>query len=179
MPNAAISPLHGLSRSTALLVAGLLLAGTAFAQDYAFAWNPRSGDAWIDAQLADINAYGGRYRGAFVDELVRYHAAPRDLVNELVDERNWAPGDVYYACTLAQVVGRPCRSLVEVWGQFHDEGWEAVAGKAGIAKRPDAAQRLKQSITSSYERWGRPLAEVPAARSQVDGDARPAPGKGG
>ena len=168
MSNASISLLHVLRRSGALLAAGLLLAGAAFAQDYAFAWNPRSGDAWIDAQLADINAYGSRYRGAFVDELVRYHAAPRDLVSELVDERNWAPGDVYYACALAQVVGRPCRSLVEVWGQFHDEGWEAVAGKAGVAKRPDATQRLKQAITSSYERWGRPLAEVPPAQPQDD-----------
>src|SRR3546814_18459926 len=83
------------------------------AQDYAFAWNPRSGDAWVDTQLADINAYGSRYRGAFVDDLVRYHAAPRDLVNELVDARNWAPGDVHYACPLAQVVGRPWRSRLE------------------------------------------------------------------
>src|SRR3546814_609367 len=90
MPNAATSLLHGLRRSTALLAAGLLLAGTAFAQDYAFAWNPRSGDAWVDTQLADITAYGSRYRGAFVDELVRYHAAPRDLVNELVSARHWA-----------------------------------------------------------------------------------------
>ena len=179
MPNAAISLLHGLRRSTMLLAAGLLLAGTAFAQDYAFAWNPRSGDAWIDAQLADINVYASRYRGAFVDELVRYHAAPRDLVNELVDERNWAPGDVYYACTLAQVVGRPCRSLVEVWGQFHDEGWEAVAGKAGIADRPVAVPRLKQAITDSYERWGRPSAEVPETPPQESGDPRPASGKAG
>src|SRR5690606_24881755 len=162
----------------ALLVACLLLPGAAFAQ-HAFEWNPRSGDAWIDAQLADINAYGSRYRGAFVDELVRYHAAPRDLVNELVDERNWAPGDVYYACTLAQVVGRPCRSLVEVWGQFHDEGWEAVAGKAGIADRPDAVPRLKQAITDSYERWGRPSAEVPETPPQESGDPRPAFGKAG
>src|SRR3546814_7100614 len=154
MPNAATSLLHGLRRSTALLAAGLLLAGTAFAQDYAFAWNPRSGDAWVDTQLADINAYGSRYRGAFVDELVRYHAAPRDLVNELGDERNWAPGDVYYACTLAPVVGRPCRALVEVWGQFHDEGWEAVAGKEGIGKRPDARQRRERGTTSKTGKTG-------------------------
>src|SRR3546814_19268207 len=112
------------------------------------------------SDLADINADGIRDRGAFVDERVRYHAAPRDLVNELVDERNWAPGDVYYACTLAQVVGRPCRSLVEVWGQVHDEGWEAVAGKAGIAKHPDATQHRKRTIHSRSARSGRTLDEV-------------------
>lgn len=170
MPNAAVPLLQRLRRSAALLVASLLLAGTASAQQTAFPWNPRSGDAWVDAQLADINAYGGRYRGAFIDELARYRAAPRDLVTELVDERNWAPGDVYYACALAQVLGRPCRSLVEAWGKFHDEGWAAVAEKAGIATRPEAMQRLKQAITGSYERWGRPLAEVAEAE---DGDAEP------
>jgi|SRR5690606_11800885 len=158
-----ISPLPALlpagCRALAL-AACLLLAGTAAAQDYAFAWSPRSGDAWIDTQLADINAYGGRYRGAFVDELVRYHAAPRKLVDELVDERNWAPGDVYYACALAQVVGRPCRALVEAWERSHDEGWAAVAAQAGIERRPEASARLKQLVTDSYARWGRPLADV-------------------
>jgi len=177
MPNAAISLLQGLHRCALLLAASLLLAGAAFAQAGAFAWNPRSGDAWVDAQLADINAYGGRYRGAFIDELVRYRAAPRDLVTELVDERNWAPGDIYYACALAQVLGRPCRSLVEAWGQFHGEGWAAIAAKAGIATRPDATARLEQAITGSYELWGRPLAEVPEASPQDDGDAKS--GKGG
>src|SRR3546814_19472733 len=38
-------------------------------------------------------------------------------------------------------------------------------------------QRLKRAITSSYERWGRPLAEVPEALPQEDGDAKPAPAK--
>jgi hypothetical protein len=161
MPDLVVSPLRGACRRLVLLAAGLLLCGAAFAQTQAFDWNPRSDDAWVDAQLADINAYGGRYRGAFLDELVRYHAAPRALVTELVDQRNWAPGDVYYACALAQVLGRPCRALVEAWGSSHDEGWAAVAARAGIATRPDAMQRLKQDITASYARWGRPLAEVP------------------
>ncbi len=167
--------LQRLGRPVALLSAVLLLSagllpGIAFAQDHAFAWNPRSGDAWIDAQLADINAYGSRYRGAFVDELARYHAAPRALVTELVDQRNWAPGDVYYACALAQVLGRPCRTLVEAWGQSHEQGWAAVAAQAGIASRPDAIQRLKQDIAASYARWGRPAAEVPAPVQEGDGD---------
>lgn len=154
--------------SISLLLTAVLLPGTTFAQvqaqtqAYAFDWNPRSGDAWIDAQLADINAYGSRYRGAFVDELARYHAAPRALVVELIDQRNWAPGDVYYACALARVLGRPCRALVEAWGQSHDEGWAAVAARAGIATRPDAIKRLKQDLAASYARWGRPEADVPA-----------------
>ncbi len=158
-----------------ILLASCLLAGVAPAQDFAFAWNPRSGDAWVDAQLADINAYGRRYRGAFADELARYHAAPRGLVAELVDQRNWAPGDVYYACALAQVVGRPCRAVADAWGQSHDQGWAAVAAQVGIAQRPDALKRLRQDITDSYARWGRPLAEVapPGAGQEARKDGKP------
>ncbi|HVI58853.1 MAG TPA: hypothetical protein VM619_08245 [Luteimonas sp.] len=173
MPRCFPSPRAALRN--ALLAAVLLAAAGAFAQDHAYAWNPRSGDAWIDAQLADINAYGARYRGAFVDELARYHAAPRALVEELVDQRNWAPGDVYYACALAQVVGRPCRAVADAWGQSHDQGWAAVAGQLGVAERPDAVQRLRQDIIDSYARWGRPLAKVekPAAAAKEAKPARP------
>lgn len=143
-----------------VMASGLFESSPARAQDHVFAWNPRSGDAWIDRQLADINAYGSRYRGAFIDEVVRYHAAPRDLVDELVTKRNWAPGDVYYACAVAQVIGRPCRAIVDAWGQSHAEGWEEVARQAGIEKRPEAMARLKQDIIASYGRWGRPLAKA-------------------
>lgn len=156
--------------ATCLLASGLLLA-----QDHAFEWNPRSGDAWIDTQLADINTYGSRYRGAFIDEVVRYHAAPRGLVAELVGKRNWAPGDVYYACAVAKVVGRPCRALVDAWGQSHGEGWAEVARQAGIAEHRDAVARLKQDITESYARWGRPPAKVDAAAAAKTGPARAEP----
>jgi hypothetical protein len=165
----------------ALLATCLLAAASAQAQDapapmpaaqaqaFAFPWDPRTGDAWIDAQLADINAYGARYRGAFVDELARYHAAPRELVEELVDQRNWAPGDVYYACALAQVVGRPCRAVADAWGQSHADGWAAVAAQVGVAQRPDAIARLRRDIADSYARWGRPPAEVEPAKPVAEG----------
>lgn len=153
-------PCSGFPARAVLLLAGLLLAGAAFAQQYAFPWNPRTGDAWIDRQLADINDYGSRYHGAFIDELVRYRAAPREFVTELVTRRNWAPGDVYYACALAQTIGRPCRAVAEAWARGHDQGWEAVARDLDVADYPDANARLKRDIRASYERWARPLAEV-------------------
>ena len=77
--------------------------GSAGAQTFSLNWNPRSGDVWVDTQLSDMNQYGSRYRDPFIDEMVRYHAAPRDLVTDLLVNRRWAPGDVYYACTIAQV----------------------------------------------------------------------------
>jgi hypothetical protein len=154
----------------AALVAGL---GTASAQDFTISWNPRSGDVWVDTWLADINRYGSRYRDPFIDEMVRYHGAPRDLVTDLLVNRRWAPGDVYYACTIAQVIGRPCRYVVDEWDRNHGQGWGVVAKRLGIKPGSPEFHRLKNGFVPTYDRWSRPI--------ELDADLRrvyPNHGKG-
>lgn len=138
------------------LLAFGLAAGTAQAQDFTFGWNPRSGDVWMDAWLGDMNRYGSRYRDPFVDELVRYHAAPRDLVVDLL-ARRWAPGDIYFACALAKLAGRPCRYVVEQWERDHAQGWGAMAKRLGIKPGSPQFHQLKRGMVPSYDRWGRPI----------------------
>ena len=146
-------------RSKALLLAVALsvAASGAAAQDFVFGWNPRTGDVWMDQHLSDINDYGYRYREPFIDEIVRYHGAPRELVYDLVVNRRWAPGDVYYACALAQIIGRPCRYVVDEWGRDHGQGWGEVAKRLGIEPGSDAFHRLKRGFVPSYDRWNRPV----------------------
>lgn len=127
------------------------------ARDFAFGWDPRTGDPTTDARLADINRYGDRYRAAFVDELVRYHAAPRTLVGALLADERWAPGDIYYACTLARAVGRPCRHVLDLWRVAHPTGWGPVAARLGVSVDSPEFRRITEGITASYTRWGRPL----------------------
>lgn len=138
------------------LLAFGLAAGTARAQDFTFGWNPRSGDVWMDVWLGDMNRYGSRYRDPFVDELVRYHAAPRDLVVDLL-ARRWAPGDIYFACALAKLAGRPCRYVVEQWERDHAQGWGAMAKRLGIKPGSPQFHQLKRGMVPSYDRWGRPI----------------------
>lgn len=136
------------------------LAAPASAQAaFAFGWDPRTGDAVLDARLADINGYGDRYRAAFIDELVRYHAAPRALVGALLADEHWAPGDLYFACALAQAVGRPCRHVIELWREAHAGGWGAVAGQLGVEAGSPGFRRIVEGVAASYVRWGRPLPE--------------------
>lgn len=146
--------MRGLIVST--LLAFGLAAGTAQAQDFTFGWNPRSGDVWMDVWLGDMNRYGSRYRDPFVDELVRYHAAPRDLVVDLL-ARRWAPGDIYFACALAKLAGRPCRYVVEQWERDHAQGWGAMAKRLGIKPGSPQFHQLKRGMVPSYDRWGRPI----------------------
>ena len=156
----------------------LVLVGAAFsadAQDFAFPWQPRSGDAWVDAQLADINQYGARWPNTFTDELVRYHQAPRDLVDALLQQR-WAPGVIYFACALAEASGRPCRAVAYDWEHQHADGWGALAQRLGVAPGSPAFHRIKRAVVSSYDRWGRPLTLDDALRADFpgrDGNAVP------
>lgn len=145
-------------KTMAVMLAATLatsIAGPVIAQDFVFNWNPRSGDVWVDTWLSDINRYGYRNRDPFVDEMVRYYGAPRDLVLDLLVDRRWAPGDVYYACALAQIIGRPCRYVVDEWERGHGQGWGVIAKRLGI--KPGSAQfhRLKRGFVPSYDRWSR------------------------
>ncbi len=143
-----------------LMLACVLVIGcntSAQAQSYAFDWNPRSSDAWVDARLADINRYGERYRDPFIDELVRYHDAPRELIIHLLTVSRWAPGDVYFACALAKIATQPCRDIADIWERDHAQGWAAVAKALGIKPGSTALHTLKRGIVPSYDRWGRPI----------------------
>lgn len=148
---------HAAVRKLVLALALSAAIGGTFAQDDASGWNPRTGDPWVDTQLDDVNRYGARYREPFVDEMARYYGAPRDLVTDLLADRRWAPGDVYYACAIAQVIGRPCRYVVDAWNRDHGQGWGVVAQRLGIEPGSAEFQRLKRGFVPTYDRWSRPI----------------------
>ncbi|QCO66946.1 hypothetical protein E5843_02595 [Luteimonas yindakuii] len=119
---------------------------------------PATGDAWIDGQLVDIDRYAQRHRPAFVDELVRYHGAPRKLAEEvLAREDHWSAGELYFACALGQVAGRPCRTVITLRDRAPTQPWSEIAGQVGAAPRSAPYRRLRTAIADSYRRWGRPL----------------------
>lgn len=143
-----------------LLTIALLFGGamqSAAAIDPPKGWEPRSGDAWVDRQLEDINQYGERYREAFIDELVRYQGTPRELAQEMLVRRDWKPGDLYYACAMAQTIGQPCRNVIDEWTRDHEAGWAGVGKRLDIAPGSPPFRKLKHGFVASYDHWGRPL----------------------
>lgn len=148
-----------LKRSALALIFAItaFTAGTAAAQDFTVGWHPRSGDVWVDTWLGDMNRYGARYPEPFIDEMVRYHNAPRSLVVDLLQTRHWAPGDVYYACALASVLGRPCRYVVDQYEPNRGQGWGVVAQRLGIKPGSVEFHRLKKGFVPTYDRWARPI----------------------
>ena len=145
---------HGLR---ALALALLLVAAPLAAQPASPGFDPRTGDSRVDAWLEDINRYAGTYRDPFVDELARFHKAPRELVADLRARPGWTPGDVYFACSLAAQAGRPCRYVADEYDRDRGAGWGALAQRLGVAPGSPGFQRLKRGFAPTYERWGRPI----------------------
>ncbi|MEO6102332.1 MAG: hypothetical protein ABIP44_01670 [Pseudoxanthomonas sp.] len=137
----------------------LLFAGPSFAQQAVPTYQPRSGDAWIDLQLADTNSYAARYPQSFVDEMTRYYSVPREYAAAMLQQPTWQAGDILMACALAQVVAQPCRTVVREWSRDHADGWAGVAER--LQFKPGSAQfrELRGDIEATYSRWARPLAK--------------------
>ena len=98
-----------MNRLRLLLVAVLLwlplLAAAQQTPEKSQAYQVHTGDAWVDAQLQDINHYAERYPESFLDEVARYASVPRDDIAALFSTHGWQAGDIYFACFWAMAAG--------------------------------------------------------------------------
>jgi len=141
--------------SALVLSLGMLFAASA-AQAQVVGYNFRSGDLWVDTRLGEINDYGSRYREPFIGEMTGYYGAPRSLIVDLFDRR-WSAGDIYYACSIAHVLGVPCVNVVREYDRNPGQGWGAIAKRMGIKPGSAEFHRLKQGFVPTYDRWARPI----------------------
>ena len=157
-PAVRMTPARG-PQTVALLVLVFLLlpAVHAFGMEGEAVPAPQTGNAWIDVHLVDMDAYAARYRDAFVDEIVRYHEAPRALVEEALADEAVGSGNAYFACSLAQAIGRPCRTVIDAWRTDASGGWQGVAERLGVTQIAGIHRRIRGDISESYVRWARPL----------------------
>ena len=130
-------------------------------------YHPDTGDAWLDAQLADINAYASRYPESFLDELVRYAGISYPYVSALLKEQGWPGGDIYLACFLGQAMETGCRPLVRALAADRRAGWSVA-----LAQLPSPPQRLqwravRHGLVDSYRRWDRPITPDAVLRRQL------------
>ncbi|WP_146908172.1 hypothetical protein [Arenimonas daejeonensis] len=144
-----------MKKSLAGLVLTLGLAFTAGAQavvdNFAFGFSPRTGDAWVDTQLGDINVFARGNTDGFIDDVVVSYGAPRyPAVRELYYDRRWAPGDIYYACAIAYQLRRPCLEIVDIYQRDHGQGWGAIAKRLGIKPGSPAFHALKGNVGKGH-----------------------------
>ena len=139
----------------AVCLAVSAVGGMAHAQTVGF--NIRTGDVWVDNRLGEINDYGSRYREPFISELSNNYGAPRSYLTELLTVRRWAPADVYYACSIAHSLGRPCADVVREYDRNPGQGWGVTAQRLGIKPGSKAFHDFKRGTVATYDRWGYPI----------------------
>lgn len=157
------------------LAVALALGAGSVASAQTVGYNTRTGDVWVDNRLGEINDYGRQYRDPFIGEMTGNYGAPRSLITELLDQRRWSPGDVYYACAIASVLNLPCRDVVREYDRNPGQGWGNIAKRMGIKPGSPQFHALKRGTANTYDRWGYPIS--------VDRDVRVdwsqhGPGKG-
>lgn len=140
-----------------------LIAGQAQAQivdNFAIGFSPRTGDAWVDTQLGDINVFARGDSNRFIDDVVVSFGAPRYLVSEYLVDRRWAPGDIYYGCAIAYQLRIPCADVLRDYGQNHGQGWGVIAQRLGIKPGSAAFHALKGNVGKGHGKFkgraGRP-----------------------
>jgi hypothetical protein len=130
----------------------------------------RTGDAWIDRQVTDIDAYARRYPASFLDEASRHLGVPRGYAEAVLRVPGWRAGDLYFACAWAQATGQSCREVVRALSRAPERDWQAVL-EAGPDAAPNLAYRqVRHAIVASYDRWDRPIELDGRLREQL-GDA--------
>lgn len=171
-------------------IAGTLLALTlafsagaqAVVDNFVLGFSPRTGDAFVDTQLGDINVFARGNTDGFIDDVVVSFGAPRGLVRSYYLDRRWAPGDIYFACALAHQLGRPCVEILDVYERDHGKGWGVIAQRLGITPGSPAFHALKGRVGKGHGnlRGKGPPAQAgrPAAEPGHKGGGRPAAGPG-
>jgi hypothetical protein len=158
-----------------------LLAPLAQAQ-YAYDdYDSRSGDAAFDAVLDDMNVFYVDDPEWYQEQIAYETSAPRAYVREYIEQRHYAPADVYMIGEVAQASGKSFGDVANAYEANRAQGWGALARSMGI--KPGSAQfhALKNGSTGIVERGkghgkGKHAA-TPAAGPRVV-DATPARGHG-
>lgn len=157
---------------------GLSLVGAVSAQ--VISYSPRTGDVWVDSELGYMNDYGRRDRNYFVDDVVGNFGAPRYLVNDLLNNQHWDPGDVYYACALAYQLRRPCADVVRTRQQNRGQGWGVIAQRMGIKPGSAEFHALKGQVGKSNGKFrGHGPGNSPGNSGKHDGSYDNGPGNSG
>ncbi len=129
-----------------------------------------TGDRWIDQRLADIDLYVQRYPGSFLDEVGRYGGVRRGYAEALLVNQHWQAGDIYFACFMAQALGRPCRELVRA--RTAAGSWNAAL--QALPTPPDnlAFRDVRHRLVASYDHWDRPVTLDAVLRAQLGDRSR-------
>lgn len=117
----------------------IFLSSFLFAQEIRVSFE--TGDDEINQHLSEVNAYAkAEYQFFKKDLSLKFGISTREIDRYVYDEKV-RPGDLYYACTMANVTGSSVNDVLVLYKEKH--GWGAVAQEYGIKPGSKEFHRLK------------------------------------
>lgn len=167
-----------MKRSSKTLLAAALLAccasgnaqeyyDPAYEPNYAYEFNPGTGDAVLDALLRSLNVYYAEDVEWYVEDIVYSTGAPRAYVQTMIVERHYPPADVYLIAQTAAITGQPIAIVQRDFDVDRGQGWGVVARRLGIKPGSPEFHRLKSGADSWSSR-----AKVKVKQKQKGGSSR-------
>lgn len=93
-------------------------------------FNPRTGDAEMDASLANINVKAQADLPLFKSEISATFQLSKPKIEVLL--QTMAPADVYMAAELANIIHKPIETVADSYKKNKDKGWGQIAKELGI-----------------------------------------------
>ena len=84
-------------------------------------------------------------------------ARARRYTARVVTGREHGDENERMACSIASIIGRPCRYVVDAYDRDRGQGWGNIAKQMGIKPGSPEFHRLKQGFVPVYDRWSRPI----------------------
>ena len=128
--------------------------------EYAFDYEPYSGDREFDLEVAAVNALVGRDVEYFVEDLVYRYGAPRQEVYTLVVERDYPPDYLWTVAATAKAANRPWTEVFPLFeqqrtgaaGSSQGQGWGVTAKRLGIQPGSAEFHALKGDLRTQHGR---------------------------
>jgi hypothetical protein len=170
--------------------------------EYAFEYEPYSGDPEFDLAVAALNALVGGDADGFAEDLAYRYGAPRQEVRTLIVERHYPPDYLWTVAATAKAAERPWNEVFPLFEQQRTQGagaagaqgrgWGVTARRLGIQPGSAAFHALKSDLRAQPAHWkhkprtsGATMAPQPApaieaapGRGPGKGAGKPAKGNG-
>jgi hypothetical protein len=123
--------------ATGLIVLGLLIQGTAFAQ------RTTTGDRKLDSLIATINIQERGDPDGFILDLSRSHSIPEAEIRLARTRYGLSAGDTFMATVLSRVFNLPIGNIAQEYSRNQGQGWGVMAMNRGIKPGSLEFKRMK------------------------------------
>ena len=140
-------------KKTFLILMGVcFLFAPAAVAEWGFGYSSKTGDAGLDVSLENLNVSARGNLEEFITDISINYGVPKIKVENLLNEVNMPPSDIYMAVKTASVAKQPLDDVVTQYQKDKGKGWGQIAKKLGIKPGSKEFHLLKSDDSGMLEK---------------------------